>query len=782
MGTVSYMSPEQARGDELDARSDLFSLGCVLYEMAAGQRAFPGKTSAVIFHAILERSPAPLHDVNPNVPAKLEEIIAKTLEKDREMRYQSAGELRADLKRLRRDIDSGRASTSSGPAISTSAANLPPISEGGTSGTRPASGAVPTLLPPQIDMERKVGEILGRRRSSKGRTGLVLRMVAAAFAVFLAWRLFGPKHESAPGSDKGSNPTASLTSQPASVFPSLTLTRLTTGGNVFGAAISRDGKYVALITVNGFFKEGIVMRQISTGSTVELVPPQNEDLTSLAFSPDGSFLYYLQSSSGGKTHNYYQIPSLGGVPRLVASGILSGAALSPDGTKIAYVGIAPGSTKPQLLTSSVGATSAPPLVLPADAEHDRLDDFAWSPNGKTLAMIHLRTDAAGLQADVQTMDAEDGDRPEPLGKTRWRDAVGGLVWSQDGQGLLLNARDQTGKPSQVWFVSWPQGVARQVSNGLTNLGRSISITGDGKSFVTVQSDGVMNLWIAPKGEDKSARQITTGRSDGYNGMAWTQDGRIAYSSNSSGSWQIWLTDAEGGAPRQLTSDSRYHASPTVCRGTGRVYFSYDAPGGFQLWSVGLDDGQLRQEWNGEAVGNEQFFGLDCSPDGTWFAGLAGPKGAPVEFHSAGRPVRVDRATGKMTTLFDGEASYPKISPDGKHVAFLYHPSATGGTGAAASRICVVGAAGGVEKTFDFATATFPIPDIRWTPNGRELAYLELRGGASNVWLQPLDGGKPKQLTHFADGLIFTFGWSWDGKLLGLSRGTYQSDAVMFSEN
>jgi eukaryotic-like serine/threonine-protein kinase len=108
MGTMAYMSPEQARGEELDARTDLFSFGAVLYEIATGRMAFPGNTAAIVHEAILNRAPIPVARLKPELTPKLEEVINKALEKDRKLRYQSAADIRTDLQRLKRDTDSAR--------------------------------------------------------------------------------------------------------------------------------------------------------------------------------------------------------------------------------------------------------------------------------------------------------------------------------------------------------------------------------------------------------------------------------------------------------------------------------------------------------------------------------------------------------------------------------------------------------------------------------------------------------------------------------------------------
>jgi eukaryotic-like serine/threonine-protein kinase len=277
LGTVAYMSPEQVRGEKLDGRTDLFSFGLVLYEMATGRQAFTGNTSGVIFNAILEREPPPASRVNPDLPPKFEEIISKAIEKDPRLRYQHAGDLRTDLQRLKRDSSSARHSTLTTDATS--------------------AVAVQSAQSPRTPV---AGISAASARSSPARklavSGVVLLLVLLAVVGLLYRRGFFR-----PG-------------LAATAFQNPAISSLTSTGDVAVVRISPDGRYLAYISKKrGQFS--LWVRQIAIESAVQIVPPNTTTLIGdAAFTPDGNFLDYTAYVSYATEGKVYQVPVLGGTP------------------------------------------------------------------------------------------------------------------------------------------------------------------------------------------------------------------------------------------------------------------------------------------------------------------------------------------------------------------------------------------------------------------------------------------------------------------------------------
>src|SRR5438874_5820699 len=214
------MSPEQARGEPLDVRTDLFSVGCVLYQMATGHLPFDGNTSAVIFDKILNHPPVSPVKLNPGLPPKFEDILNKLLEKDRELRFQTAAELRGDLKRLKRDSSSGKVATVSSVT----------------------STAVPTATPASSSREVILGEV---RRHKFGLVGTILLLVLLGASV--GYGIFRMVN-----SDSGLN------------FQNATISRITDNGHALYSAISPDGRYLAYALDEGE-EQSLWLRQVSTG-------------------------------------------------------------------------------------------------------------------------------------------------------------------------------------------------------------------------------------------------------------------------------------------------------------------------------------------------------------------------------------------------------------------------------------------------------------------------------------------------------------------------------------
>jgi Tol biopolymer transport system component len=321
-------------------------------------------------------------------------------------------------------------------------------------------------------------------------------------------------------------------------------------------------------------------------------------------------------------------------------------------------------------------------------------------------------------------------------------------------------------PIQLWNVSYPSGKVRRISNDLSDY-YSVSVSADGRAVVAAQQNPVSEIWAGPAEFPDNAKQISSGRLDGSQGIAWTPDDRIIYVANHSNNFGLFIVDADGGNARQLSVDNSFHERPTVCdRGRAVVYAS-NLFGAYHLWKLDLQSGLSTQFTNGPS---EQDAACDEAGEWVWYLGQS-PSGSSLIFKipiSGGKPVQVSDRIALIG---------PMISSDGQHVAF----QSAGQNG----RIVAVNIESGVEsktdlelaETFD-STARF----ARWIPGERAVAFVDIRTGVPNLWTkQPAAGAPEKQLTHFTSGNFFDFRYSPDGKFIAMARGSKKSDAVRFTD-
>lgn len=730
VGTVAYMSPEQARGEELDARTDLFSFGAVLYEMATGRMPFNGNTTAILHDAILNRAPVPPVRLNPEIPPKLEGVIHKALEKDREVRCQSAAELRADLKRLKRDTDSGRSGTTASAIASEGGAEARPYPKIGAA-HRSGSSSVAAVA-----REHKFGFATT--------TVIVLVLLAAA-----SYGIYAFLHRSGPAP-----------------FQNFAVTQLTNTGQSELAAISPDGNYV-LSVQDESGKASLWLRNVPTNSDTQITPPSPAIYRSLAFSPDGNYIYFREAGDKSTTaFNFYRAPILGGTPRQVAGDVDSDIAFSPDGKRVAYFRANdPVGGQVRLLDANADGSDEKVLhVEPHSSIPPRW--LSWSPDGGRIA--YNLNPSPGTAGGIGLFDVTSGKTSVLAAFPDKR--IYELHWLPDGRGIVANCHARPNyAQGQIGYISYPDGVFHNITRD-TNSYATLTLSSNGGIMATVQVKTSRTLSLLPAtGEPSAATSALPQIPDVY-AFNWAADNQLLVVDGPN----LMRMNADGTNRTTLESDSAGFIR-TVCR-CGEHYLALEwafhgGTSGSDIWRVNADGSNPVQLTNG---------GADllpvCSADGEWIYFTDG---------SGGRILRVSVNGGKSevapgTVLPNGFVAAPMagISPDGKQLPFLFQ------SGPSQAVIEIVGL-DAVSNPPRRALKSDPRISgyVRFTPNGKALAYPITENGVSNLWIQPLDGSPGRQITNFQSGIFHVhFYWSPDGKMLGILRENTQSDIVLVRES
>ncbi len=690
LGTVAYMAPEQAEGKTADARSDVFSLGIILYQMATGERPFTGDTSISTITSILRDKPQSIMNLNRSLPRHLARIVHRCLEKDPERRYQTAQDLRNDLQGLRDELQSGDLQASD------------------------VAAAVPSP------------------RTAGNWPMIAMGLVAAAALAFAVAQMIGRR-------DGGASVA------PAAAAQNMEITRLTATGNSREAIISADGRYVVYI-VSDAGHNSMWVTQVSTGSKIEILPSADISLWDPAFSPDGDLIYFIRAEKSG-VPDLYRVPALGGSARKILGNIYGRVSFAPDGQRFVFLRRDPTTDNSMLVVSGVDGSDQ--RVIATTSAPDKFDDPVWSPDG-TIVAVSLDTFKDGVQATVGTVPVEGGEWT-PLTDRSWLQ-VGEIAWLPDGSGLVINAGD--GMQTQLWEVGYPRGTVSRVTNDLGSY-HGVSLTADGGILATVLNESRFNLWTLSLEQGAEPVRVTFGSgSDDGEGLDWTPDGRIVYTSDSAGKPDIWIVDADGSNPTQLTTDE-LNIGPQVTPDGRHVVFMSTRAGTVNVWRIDVDGGNPLRLTPGT---------LDVaptvSPDGRWVVYLEG---------GSGKLLRVSIDGGEPIEIRGTRGTPGSVSPDGKLIL-------TGSFYEEAQRFQtdIIPFEGGpaIDTFYEEDTGNY-----NWTPDG-DLSYEKTEGGIENVWKRPLQGGQPVQLTHFDADLIQDYAWSPDGKQIVVSHGRTDSDIVL----
>ena len=753
IGTAGYMSPEQARGKVVDARSDVFSLGAVIYEMVAQRKPFDGETPSDVLAAILKTEPPPLTDLLPDVPAELTRIVAKTLRKDREERYQVVKDLLIDLKSLAQDLEFDqrlKQSTASGAAA---AARLSTGSSLHSAGAMNHTNEVADAATTAVSRPAFSSMIRPRRWPTVALAALIL--IGASFGIYKLWTRSNEVREPVVVNNARITAWSGLDTQPTlspdgkSVAYSsnhngtfeIYIKQLTPGGREiqltsdaqenFQPSWSPDGQRIAYYSKN---RDGIWIVPTLGGAARQLTefgstPKWSHDGTMIAFQSDGN--PDLGSGSVGSS-TIWVVSALGGASRQVTKiGNPVGGHVAPtwsaDDRRIAFVDL--NYTTQQIWSVRIDGNDVKQLshrsktgVVQPPGWKDPLEGRAayplYAPDGQSLYFV------IGAVVWMLPISRDDEPTASPIRVTdAGASLISGIAFSADGKRVAYSVQTLT---SNVWSLPVSSktyeatGNPKQLTNqtGARNTQPAFSPDGKKLAFTEFLRGDQVALWHADANGENAAPTTAFG-----NVPNWFPDGdQIEYVSNREKHWAVWVTSLRKGNEHLLyTADKDIQYARLSADGKQLAFNLTDAAGVINLWTVPISGGQPKQ-----LTFDKELAGFPCwSPDGKFIA-------YQMKRGDDAFLMIIPNESGTPTQLTSGHGrSWPySFSPDGDKILFAGERNGVWN---------VWWISRSTKKQKQLTNYTKPNAYVRypaWSPLGNQIAY-EYSETTGNIWLMDL---------------------------------------------
>jgi eukaryotic-like serine/threonine-protein kinase len=756
MGSIGYMSPEQSRGKEVDARTDLWSVGVVLYEMLSGKTPFDGETMTDILANIIYKEPLSISEKVENCPPELHRIVKKSLRKDREERYQTAKDFLLDIKTLRREMELEHELE-----VSISPGRFNEIINRSNEGTQKSLGQKVTNENAQTQMfananTTQISRQIDNGTNPKKRTSMVLFAVLGLSLLGGLWAL------------------SYFTWQKphlANSFTNVSTEKLPIKKTVFGVEFSPDSKYLAYVEGSQGSMTRLVLRQFETGSEKDIVPFVDSTIALIGFSPDSNYIYFRKSEKAGIGAALFRIPILGGDPKQIAFDVDSGGSFSPDGKQLVFHRhtITPSKDEVFIVDADGGGEAKLIYTNTENQVHPQ-----WSPDGKVIVLsTYDKSKGQGNAAMRLGWIPVTGGTFTLLGDNYFS-GLSDYRWLKDGSGLLVSGVLAKESINRLFTVSFPAGTIERITKD-TNDYYGNSITADGKTIATIQATTGSGIWEFDLAT-KNAKQITPTNEErkGYSALTATPAGKLVFSKfDGKESVDVWQMNADGMNEKLLSGGNGENRVRYISSDGSFMIFDSVRNGSQEFWKMNADGANQVQITKSPEF-QKTFSGV--TPDSKYLIYKQ------QDFNGSQTSiVKLNLETGEVATIWADEKTYLQnalLSPDGKTIIYAAAPIAFDNGIISQASLFIANFDGTKLSDTKVLQKVANVRQIRFSPDGKSLFYIETENDGADLYRLNLSDGKTSKITNFNLESLYRFTFSVDGKKVYFVRGSNTREVVL----